>query len=149
MDCLNVLDAAKNKLRRAALHLLLALSIAATLGFAFVANAAASTPQGGVQPLSMTPSPTPQGAVHLAVERLGAVYAGDCATTRSPQDLGDVCSKLAGQKDGMRAYLVGRTFAEFSAWLFLRHTSAGWSAVSIAPLDFTAASLTIPWPASS
>src|SRR5438067_1439319 len=33
-------------------------------------------------------------AVRSVAESQGAAYAGDCASTRSPQDVGKICSKL-------------------------------------------------------
>ncbi|MFN8557272.1 MAG: hypothetical protein U0531_07960 [Dehalococcoidia bacterium] len=38
-------------------------------------------------------------AVQRAVEDRGAEYAGDCAATRSPQDVGKVCSKLVEERE--------------------------------------------------
>lgn len=85
-------------------------------------------------------------AVRAAVEATGAVYAGDCATTRSPEDIGKVCAKFVEGRGAMRAYLVGRTFSEFSTWVFVEETPAGWRLVGTAPLDFHAPTLSIPWP---
>ncbi len=89
---------------------------------------------------------TAEEAVRWAVERDGDVYAGDCAGTRSPQDIGKVCSKLVDERDGIRAYLTGRTFSEFSTWVFVEQTAAGWQVAGTAPLDFFSQSLEIPWP---
>lgn len=89
---------------------------------------------------------TAEEAVRQAVERDGAVYAGDCAATRSPQDAGKVCSKPVNERDGVRAYLTGRTFSEFSTWVFVEQTAAGWQVAGTAPLDFFSQSLEIPWP---
>ncbi|MBI2759798.1 MAG: hypothetical protein HYX51_00020 [Chloroflexi bacterium] len=84
--------------------------------------------------------------VRQAVEFTGMAYAGDCAATQSPRDIGKVCSKLIGERDGMRAYLTGRTFSEFSTWVFVEQTSAGWQLAGTTPLDFFAVTETIPWP---
>lgn len=94
-----------------------------------------------------TPAATSaEEAVRSAVEATGAVYAGDCATTRSPDDIGKVCAKLIGSRGAMHAYLIGRTFSEFSTWVFVEETPAGWRVVGTAPLDFHAPALDIPWP---
>ncbi len=85
-------------------------------------------------------------AVRSAVEASGAAYAGDCAATRSPDDIGKVCAKLIGSRGALRAYLIGRTFSEFTTWVFVEETSSGWQVVGTAPLDFHAPTLDIPWP---
>jgi hypothetical protein len=89
---------------------------------------------------------SPEEAVRLQIEAGGETYAGDCAATRSPEDIGKVCSKLIDERDGMRAYLTGLTFSEFSTWVFVEQTNAGWTATASTPLDFFATSLEIPWP---
>jgi hypothetical protein len=94
----------------------------------------------------MVASPTPEEAVRLVVEAGGGVYAGDCAATRSPQDIGKTCSKLIEERGGQRAYLVGRTFSEFSTWVFVEQTGTGWQSRGTAPLDFSSTSIEIPWP---
>ncbi len=93
-----------------------------------------------------TAAATAEEAVRQAVERDGAVYAGDCASTRSPQDVGKICSKFVDERNDMRAYLAGRTFSEFSRWVFVEQIPAGWQVAGVAPLDFFAQSLDIPWP---
>jgi hypothetical protein len=45
-----------------------------------------------------------------------------------------------------RAYLTGRTFSEYSTWVFVSRTPAGWSVAGTAPLDFFATEEVIPWP---
>ena len=76
----------------------------------------------------------------------GMVYAGDCAATRSPDDIGKICSKLVDERGTLRAYLIGRTFSEFSTWVFVEQSATGWSVVGTSPLDFFAAAVAIPWP---
>jgi len=98
--------------------------------------------EGAVPPAAVSA----EEAVRSAVEATGAVYAGDCATTRSTDDIGKVCAKLIGSRGAMRAYLIGRTFSEFSTWVFVEETPAGWQVVGTAPLDFHAPTLNIPWP---
>lgn len=89
---------------------------------------------------------TPEAVVAAVVTARGEHYAGDCATTRSPQDIGALCSRLVAERDGMRAYLLGRTFSEFGWWLFIAQEGAAWHAMSTAPLDVLDLSGTIPWP---
>ncbi len=87
-----------------------------------------------------------EDAVRLLIESQGATYAGDCAATRSPQDIGKVCSKLIDTRGDVRAYITGRTFSEFSEWVFVQQDSTGWRTLATAPLDFHAVSMDIPWP---
>ena len=88
---------------------------------------------------------SPEAAVRAAVETAGDVYAGDCASTVSPRDAGKVCSRLVAENDGARAYLTGRTFSEFSRWVFVAPMDGGWTVTGTAALDFFGAP-TPPWP---
>ena len=89
---------------------------------------------------------TPEGAVQDTLEAAGTAYAGDCAATVSPRDIGKVCSRLVEERDGMRAYLIGRTFSEFTTWVFVGSTDTAFTVVSEAPLCFECLSMEIPWP---
>jgi hypothetical protein len=87
-----------------------------------------------------------EDTVRVAVEATGARYAGDCARTISPRDVGAVCSKLAGEQGTTRAYMVGRTFSEFSRWLFVEQTPSGWRLSGELPLSLETDTGEIPWP---
>lgn len=89
---------------------------------------------------------TPTETLRTAIERQDVRYAGDCAATVSPRDIGMVCSRLIEQQGDVHAYLVGRTFSEFTTWLFLAPDGDGWRVVRETPLDFSAQSIEIPWP---
>jgi len=89
---------------------------------------------------------TAEAVVQQMVEQRGDAYAGSCRDTRSPQDIGKVCATLVAERGTLRAYLAGRTFSEYSVWLFVREDSAGWTTAGARPLNFFAASLDIPWP---
>ena len=84
--------------------------------------------------------------VRRFVGESGEAYAGDCASTRSPDDIGKVCSKLIEEKGGLKAYLIGRTFSEFSTWVFVNQTSAGFVAAGSEALDFFDTTGAVPWP---
>ena len=88
----------------------------------------------------------PDEAVRLAVEARGERYAGDCRATVSPDDIGKVCSRLVEAREGVYAYLVGRTFSEFNRWFFVARAGDGWQVVGEVPLRFDSQSLDIPWP---
>ena len=87
-----------------------------------------------------------EDAVRATVEATGARYVGDCSQTVSPRDIGAVCSKLAGEQGATRAYMVGRTFSEFSRWLFIEQTSSGWRVANELPLSIETDTGEIPWP---
>lgn len=90
---------------------------------------------------------TAEAAVQAAVEAVGDVYAGDCGQTVSPRDAGKVCSRLVAEHGGVIAYLVGRTFSEFSRWVFVAAEGAqSWRVAGSVPLDFFGP-VEPPWPA--
>jgi hypothetical protein len=89
---------------------------------------------------------SPEQVIAAAVVASGSEYAGDCADTVSPRDVGKVCSRLVEQRGGVRAYLVGRTFSEFSTWLFVAGSGTSWQLLAEAPLRFHSESIEIPWP---
>ncbi len=127
-----------HRLRLSAVLLACLALLAPWNGGLSLAAASAATP-----PAAKTASE----AVRQAVESGGGVYAGDCVGTRSPDDLGKVCSKLVASRDTISAYEVGRTFSEFDAWLFVQQIKSGWCATAAGPLDPVGTSTEIPWPA--
>jgi hypothetical protein len=92
---------------------------------------------------------TAPDAVRQAVQAAGATYAGDCAAARSPEDLGKICSRLVTERNGVDAYMTGRTFSEFDSWLFVGEVSGGWCILAAAPLDAQTMAASIPWPSQS
>src|SRR5215208_2233866 len=76
----------------------------------------------------------------------GGVFAGPCAQTRSPDDIGKLCAAFVDERDHLRAYLLGRTFSEFTTWVFLDEDGSGWTVLASAPLDFHDTTMAIPWP---
>ena len=89
---------------------------------------------------------TPEAALVAFVVLAGGVFAGPCAQTRSPDDIGKVCAGFVDERDHLRAYLLGRTFSEFTTWVFLDEDGRGWAVVASAPLDFHDMTMAIPWP---
>jgi hypothetical protein len=89
---------------------------------------------------------SPEAAIAEFVVASGGVYAGSCDQTRSPEDIGKICSRFIAERGTLSAYLTGRTFSEFDRWLFVERAGAGWSVVADAPLDFHAQTLEPPWP---
>jgi len=97
-----------------------------------------------VRAASTAPSTSAEAAVAVTVSSLGTGYAGDCSATVSPDDLGEVCSKFVAQQGNVRAYQAGRTFSEFTEWVFVEQVSTGWYPLSTGAFDDS--SQTIPWP---
>lgn len=91
------------------------------------------------------PAVTADAAVRQAVEAQGGAYAGDCAAAVSPGDVGKVCSRFIAEQSATRAYLIGRTFSEFSAWVFVAPAGDSWMVAGTAPLDFFGG-VDVPWP---
>jgi hypothetical protein len=125
------------------------LALVALLATAGLATAARADNDTSVDITAATAA-APDDAVGAAVRSLGETYAGDCARTVSPRDAGKMCSRLEGEQSGARAYLVGRTFSEFTTWVFVAPApDGGWRVVTTAPLDFFDMSGAIPWPAAT
>ena len=91
-------------------------------------------------------APPPEEAIRQSVEARGEVYAGDCAATVSPRDIDKVCSRFVEERGAQRAYLLGRTFSEFSHWSFVELRDGRWQVFAEAPLDFSSTSVDVPWP---
>ncbi len=89
---------------------------------------------------------TPLEAIGILVQERGERFAGLCEQTRSPDDIGKVCSRLIEERDGLQAHLIGRTFSEFSTWVFVSQRDGGWTIVATTPLDFHDVTGTVPWP---
>lgn len=95
--------------------------------------------------VNVTVVQTPVEALRLYVEDQGMVFAGECAVTISPDDLGKTCWKLVDQRENVQAYLIGRTFSEYSAWVFVEEREGGYVVSTTKPLDFYGNGA-IPWP---
>jgi hypothetical protein len=89
---------------------------------------------------------TLEQALQAAATSLGFVYAGECSTARSPEDLGRLCTTFVEERSRIRAYIAGRTFSEYTLWLFIAEGPDGWRPAGDAPFDFFAPTLTPPWP---
>lgn len=117
--------------------LLLGLAAVVLLhGCARDGGASASSPIGA----------TPEEAIGAYVQASGARYAGLCEETRSPDDIGKVCSKPIEQRGSIQAHLIGRTFSEFDTWVFVTPRDAGWTVIGTEKLDFFDTTGAIPWP---
>lgn len=121
---------------RAWIAALLMGAVVAT-GVAHGNRAAAETPAS---------APSAEEALTGFVQSSGDRFAGACAETRSPEDIGKVCGRLVDEREALRAYLIGRTFSEYHTWVFLSQREGNWTVVGAAPLDFADETGTVPWP---
>jgi hypothetical protein len=115
------------------------------IGLLAVALALGCAREGGAAASSSAQS-TPDAAVASYVEAAGDRYAGPCEQTRSPEDIGKICSKLIEQRGSTQAHLIGLTFSEYTTWLFVAPQDGGWSVIATEPLDFHDMTGSIPWP---
>lgn len=89
---------------------------------------------------------SPVDAIASFVQAGGNSFAGNCEDTVSPRDIGKVCARFIEEQYGTQAYLLGRTFSEFSTWVFIAQGSQGWIVAGSSDLDFHDMTMTIPWP---
>jgi hypothetical protein len=91
---------------------------------------------------------SPEAALAQFVATLTLPFAGPCDATQSPRDVGRLCGRFVAERapDGMEAYLIGRTFSEFTTWVFLAVRGGSWLVVVDVALDDAGPTLTIPWP---
>jgi hypothetical protein len=87
---------------------------------------------------------TPAGAIQQAIQPYGYVYSGDCGVA-TPADIGRYCSKESAVHEPVHAYLVGRTFSEYSIWVFIQQQGDEWIPLGTVAYD---QSNVIPWPSS-
>ena len=84
-----------------------------------------------------TPEPTqqadasePEAALAAYVQTtLNAEYAGACAGAQTGADAGKVCSTSRGEREGVRAYVLGKTLSEGEQWAFLEQRGGTWQVV--------------------
>jgi hypothetical protein len=106
---------------------------------------------------SRTPTPeateqsdttAPEGAVATFVQAtLNAQYAGPCSGAQTGADAGKVCSTSRGEREGVVAYVLGKTLSEADQWLFLEQRGGAWQVVSSPKITpDTRAIPGVPWP---
>ncbi len=125
----------------------LPLVVGVMLGLGVIGAAGCAVPVSLAGPSrAATVMPSAEAAVAQLVEEGGTAFAGPCSGTRSPDDMGKVCSRFVAERAGVRAYVIGRTFSEFDRWVFVAESDGGWAVAGQAPLDFTSTSIEPPWP---
>lgn len=87
-------------------------------------------------------------AIQGFVNALGASYAGNCTQAKSPQDLGKMCSALVSERSNVAAFMLGRTFSEFTLWVFAEKIGDAWHVTWLYPMRLDESTDNIPWPDS-
>jgi hypothetical protein len=99
-----------------------------------------------------TPTPEavdgPLGALQAYVEAtLQKQFLADCGAAAIATDTGKICASDRGERESMRAYVIGQTFSEFSDWVIVAETTGSWSVVKTLPITADNISIPgIPWP---
>jgi uncharacterized protein YgiM (DUF1202 family) len=103
-----------------------------------------------------TPEPTAagsqEGSPEATLERhvqstLMKDFVADCAQADAARDAGKICAVFRGERDNLRAYVLGQTFSEGVQWTILEQRSGQWNVASVTNLNRDIAALPgIPWP---
>jgi hypothetical protein len=75
-----------------------------------------------------TPATDPEEALRRYVQRVtNQSFVADCDKAERPGDVGKQCARLRGERNGLLAYEVGPTFAEYIMLIILQPTVDGWT----------------------
>jgi hypothetical protein len=79
---------------------------------------------------------------------LAKEYAGACAQNLGGESAGKICSTKRGERDNLRAYILGLVASEPSEWLILQDRGGNqWSVLQSTPITGDNAGVPgIPWP---
>lgn len=104
---------------------------------------AGSTGEAAPTASSLTPE---QLVAQYVREQIGGTWAGDCDRTNILTDTGKYCAKLGGEREGMHAYRIGRTFAEPTHWIFIDQVDGAWRIAAIEAISTEDIAPGVPWP---
>jgi hypothetical protein len=129
------------------------LSLAALLLVSFVLACGGGDDGGDDEP-EATPTPEPQGSgpAEQALARhvettLMKPFLEDCSRADASRDVGKVCSVLRGEREGLRAYVLGPTFSEGQQWAIVGQSGGQWNVTNVIPITADNAGVPgIPWP---
>lgn len=95
-----------------------------------------------------TPAVAPEEALQLFVQRrLNQGFIADCADAQRPDDVGKQCATLRGEREGMLAYELGPTFAEYTRLIILERVGDTWTIAHQETRDPNTEDVPgIPWP---
>jgi hypothetical protein len=93
-----------------------------------------------------TSAPDTSLAVYVQTT-LNKTYVGDCAQAGAQADATKLCSIFKGERNGMRAYLLGQSATQGTQWAILGQQNGKWSVVYSQKITPDNASVPgIPWP---
>jgi len=99
-----------------------------------------------------TEAPVGSGPAEQALGRyvemtLGKAFVEDCSKADASRDVGKICSTFRGERDNLRAYVLGGTFSEGLQWAFLGQNAGQWSVVHSVKITGDNAGVPgVPWP---
>lgn len=104
-----------------------------------------ATATANAMPTAATP---PEEALRLWVERrLYQGFVADCDQARRPDDVGKQCARFRGERDGLLAYELGPTFAEYTRLIILKRAGETWTIEKLEARDPDLPPVPgIPWP---
>jgi len=122
--------------------------LALLLAFAGACSDDEPTPEPTPEPTQSSGSGPAEQALARHVETtLQKQYLEDCTKADAGRDAGKICSVFRGEREAMRAYILGITFSEFTQWAFVENRGGQWSVVSTTPITGDNAGVPgIPWP---
>ena len=93
-------------------------------------------------------APPPEEALLLYVQRrLLQGFVPDCDEAERPDDIAKQCARFVGERDGMRAYQLGPTFAPHTRLIILAQVDDAWTVVHLERRDPAQPPASgIPWP---
>ena len=127
-----------------------AVAVTALCATAVLAAACGGGDSGG-QDGESTPvvvATPPEEALRLYVQRrVLQGFVDDCDEARRPDDIAKQCARFIGERDGMRAYELGPTFAPYTRLIILAQVDDAWTVVHLERRDpAQPATSGIPWP---
>jgi hypothetical protein len=111
--------------------------------------------EGGAEPVA-TPTPTPEPQTTGAIETVlathaqttqGKAFVPDCAAANPMADVDKICATARGERENMRAFVLGLTFSEGIEWVILTEAAGQWTVTDVIPLTADNAGVPgVPWP---
>jgi hypothetical protein len=100
------------------------------------------------EPTQQSDTSAPEGALAAFVQTtLNAQYAGPCAGAQTGGDASKVCSTSRGEREGVVAYVLGKTLSEGDQWAFLEQRGGAWQVVSSPKITADNRDVPgVPWP---
>jgi hypothetical protein len=127
---------------------ILALALALSLTAACGGGGGGKKPEPTPEPTQPAATSGPEAALAQYVQTtLQKQFVPDCSKADVNTDKDKVCAAFQGERDNLRAYKLGTTFAEFNQWVIMENRNGQWAVQGTLVLNAdTAAVPGIPWP---